>query len=99
MKNTIELKASEINGRLYVHMNVYAEKELVPRWSRTFPLYGTTAERIMSTYYDYYLYMPLLLCSQSKLADCKRWMSRWLTNYKKRGDIEGSTNWKYELEY
>ena len=31
MKRTIELTASEINGNLYVHMHVYAEKELVPR--------------------------------------------------------------------
>lgn len=99
MKNTIELKASEMDNRLYVHMNVYAEKELVPRWSRTFPLYKITAERIMNIYYEYYLYAPLLLCSQSKLEDCKRWMSRWLTNYKKRRGIEGSANWRYELEF
>lgn len=98
MKNTIELKASEINGRLYVHMNVYAEKGIVPMWSRTFKLYEVTAERIMNTYYEYYLYIPLLLCSQSRLEDCKRWMSKWLDNYKRRRDIGGSANWKYELE-
>ena len=99
LKNTIELKASEINGYLYVHMNVYAEKDLVPRWSRTFKLYEVTAERIMNIYYEYYLYIPLLLCSQSKLEDCKQWMSKWLGKYRKRGDISGITNWKYELEF
>lgn len=99
MKSTIELKASEINGRLYVHMNVYAEKDLVPRWSRTFQLYKITAERIMSIYYEHHLYLPLLLCSQSKLESCKQWMSKWLMNYKKIHDIGGIANWKYELEY
>lgn len=99
MKSIIELKASEINSQLYVHMNVYAVGDIVPRWSRTFKLYEVTAERIMSTYYEYYLYIPLLLCSQSKLEDCKQWMGRWLGRYRKRGDISGIANWRYELEY
>lgn len=99
MKHVIELTASEINGRLYVHMHVYAEKDIVPRWSRTFQLYKITAEHIMNIYYEFYLYVPLLLCSRDKLEDCKRWMSKWLRDYKKRHDINGIANWRYELEY
>ena len=99
MKRTIELTASKINGSLYVHMHIYAEKELVPRWSRIFPLYRINTERIMNIYYEYYLYVPLLLCPQSKLAVCKRLMKTWLVNYKRRHDIKGIANWKYELEY
>ena len=97
MKHVIELTASEINGSLYVHMRVYVEN--VPRWSRTFQLYKITAERIMNIYYEYYLYVPLLLCSQDQLDDCKQLMSKWLRNYKKRHDINGIANWRYELEY
>lgn len=99
MKRTIELAASEINGNLYVHMYIYAGKDIVPRLSRIFQLYKITAERIMNIYYEYYLYVPLLLCSRDKLEDCKQWMNKWLRNYKKRHNINGITNWKYELEY
>lgn len=99
MKHTIELKTLEMDKRLYVCMNVYAEKDLVPRWSRIFPLYRATAEYIMNIYYEYYLYVPLLVCSQSALDDCKRQMSRWLEHYKKRHSIKGSTYWQYELEH
>lgn len=99
MKRTIELTGSEINDKLYVHMYVYAEKNITPTWSRTFQLYKITAERIMNILYEYYLYVPLLLCSRDKLEDCKQWMSKWLANYKRRHSIEGIANWKYELEF
>lgn len=98
IKRTIELTASERSGNLYVHMHVYAEKDIVPRWSRTFQLYRITAERIMNIYYEYYLYLPLLLCSRGMLEDCKQQMSKWLINYKRRHNINGVANWKYELE-
>lgn len=99
MKRTIELTASEINNNLYVHMYVYAEKDIVPRWSRTFQLYKITAERIMNIFYEYYLYVPMLLCSRNKLEDCKQWMNKWLRNYKRKHCINGIANWKYELEF
>lgn len=99
MKHVIELKALEMRSKLYVRMNVYKDDDLVPRWSTFFPLYRATTEYIMNIYYEYYLYVPLLACSQSILDDCKRQMSRWLANYKRRHSIEGIANWKYELEF
>lgn len=99
MKRTIKLTASERSNNLYVHMHVYAEKAIVPVWSITFQLYRVTAERIMNIFYEHYLYTPMLLCSRDKLEDCKQWMSKWLTNYKRRHSIEGIANWKYELEF
>lgn len=99
IKRTIELTASERNGNLYVHMHVYAEKDIVPRWSRTFQLYRITAERIMNIFYEFYLYMPMILCSRDKLEDCKHQMSKWLRNYKGKHCINGIANWKYKLEF
>lgn len=99
MKHTVELKALEMNRRLYVCMNVYTEKDLVPRWSRTIPLYKVTTEYIMNIYYEFYMYLPLLICAQSKLDDCKKQMSRWIARYKKNYDIKGIFTWSYELEY
>lgn len=87
LKNVIELMALDINDCLFIRMNVYSDQELVPRWSRMLPLYKTTAERIMNIFYDYYLYMPLILCPQSKLDDCKKWMSKWIARYKHRHSI------------
>lgn len=99
MKKIIELVALDINNRLFVRMNVYSDQELVPKWTRLLPLYTATTEYIMNIFYDYYLYMPLLLCPKSKLDDCKKWMSRWIARYKHKHSIEGITTWKYELNY
>lgn len=99
MRTIIELKPIEINGVLQIAMNVYRYSYIVPRWSRRFLLYKASTEKIVGAFYDYYLYAPLLLCSKSKITDFKRWMSKWIAEYKNKRSIEGIGVFKYELDF